>query len=264
MLYRIDTFTENEINPVTGLKYDPSWLIFVLTNSIDYKMMCGSVNGCAYTIKCSRYNCKDWKIALGDFISFHEANGKNAILVLSKTDLAAAKERYGGHRYNDAFLREGEPLCLVHSTPFHSWEAIQRDGMLKSWNHLKAEKRVQEERPIGAALGDPAEFSDYIMFGGGVTGEIVVNSKQRGEIVMDENAKYLTGARLYFDAGKLANDGLLLRDGCHLKVKDSLPLVPYLIWAATWETVGLPHRMSTPKLFAETSDRLFSKKFQNP
>lgn len=36
----------------------------------------------------------------------------------------------------------------------------------------------------------------------------------------------------------MAYDGLLVRDGCHLKVKDKLLLKPYLIWAATWETIG--------------------------
>ena len=35
---------------------------------------------------------------------------------------------------------------------------------------------------------------DYIMFGNGVSGEIVVNSKQSGKIVMDIDAEYKTGA----------------------------------------------------------------------
>ena len=51
----------------------------------------------------------------------------------------------------------------------------------------------------------PTDFSDYIMFGDGITGEIIVNSKQQGKIVMDENSEYLTGARLYFDAQKMAH-----------------------------------------------------------
>lgn len=132
--------------------------------------------------------------------------------------------------------------------------------MLKSWNRLKAEKAIGEERPIGFQLGDPEDFSDYIMFGGGITGEIVVNSKQQSRIVMDGDTEYLTGARLYFDARRIAQDGLLLRNGCHLKVKDSLPLFPYLIWVATWENVGLTSQISTPKIFSEQADRN-SKRF---
>ena len=129
--------------------------------------------------------------------------------------------------------------------------------MLKSWNILKTEKVITEEQPIGIRLGDPADFSDYIMFGGGVTGEIVVNSKQQGKIVMDANSEYLTGARLYFNAKRMAKDGLLIRDGCHLKVKDMLPLKPYLIWGATWETIGLSSQISSPKIFAEQADKQF-------
>lgn len=95
------------------------------------------------------------------------------------------------------------------------------------------------------------------MFGGGVSGEIVVNSKQTGKIVMDINAEYETGARLYFDAEKIAKDGLLVRDGAHVKVKDCLPLEPYLIWIATWDNVGLESPISTPRIFAKLSDENF-------
>lgn len=95
------------------------------------------------------------------------------------------------------------------------------------------------------------------MFGGGVSGEIAVNSKQLGKIVMDIDAEYKTGARLYFDAEKIARDGLLVRDGAHVKVKDCLPLEPYLIWIATWDKVGLESQISTPRIFTELSDEKF-------
>lgn len=260
MLYRLDELVENSINPITGYEYDSSWIILMLTDSQEYQQMCGAANGCAYTIKVSRSRCKDWRMAVGDFIGFHEANGKNIILVLSEADLEAAKSFYNGHSYNERLLRENEPLVLIHSTPMSSWKAIEKDGMLKCWNRLKAEKVITERQPIGIQLGDPLDFSDYIMFGDGITGEIVVNSKQQGKIVMDENAEYLTGARLYFDAEKMARDGLLVRDGCHLKVKDTLPLRPYLLWAATWNTIDLTSQLSTPKFFAQQADRMFHEK----
>lgn len=97
------------------------------------------------------------------------------------------------------------------------------------------------------------------MFGSGTACEIVVNSKQSGRIVMDAQAEYLIGARLYFDAVKMAADGLLLRDGVHLKVENMLPLKPYLLFSATWETVGLPSRISTPEKFAREADRCFQR-----
>lgn len=262
MIYRVDKLSENGNNPITGHEYDSSWMILMLTDSLDYQQMCGSNNDRAYTIKISRSQCRNWEMAVGDFIGFTEANGKNAILVMSEEDLRSAKKLYEGHAYNEPFLRENEPAILVHSTPMNSWEKIKRDGMLKSWNILKTENAVAEKQPIGIQLGDPLDFSDYIMFGGGVAGEIVVNSKQQGKIVMDTDAEYLTGARLYFDAKKMAQDELLVRDGCHLKVKDRLPLKPYLIWAATWETIGLASQVSTPQVFAEQADKHFRSHLQ--
>lgn len=259
MIYRVNCLQENKINPITDHEYDSSWIILMLTDSDDYQQMCGSKNDCTYTIKISRSRYPDWKMAVGDFISFHETSAKNVILVMTEADIESVKKHYDGHTYNDTLLRENEPVVLVHSTPMSSWEHIKRDGMLKSWNVLKVERIVTEEQPVGMQLGDPPDFSDYIMFGGGVTGEIVVNSRQQGKITMDVNAEYLTGARLYFDAKRMAQDGLLVRDGCHLKVKETLPLSPYLIWVATWDSVGLPSQFSTPKIFAELADTLFQK-----
>lgn len=53
MLYRIDYFEENVINQITNREYDATWIIFVL-NDEDYNMFCGSINGCAYTLKVSK------------------------------------------------------------------------------------------------------------------------------------------------------------------------------------------------------------------
>lgn len=257
MIYRLDRLSENNINPITKQVYDKSWIILMLTDSPDYQQMCGSNDGGPYVIKISLNQCKEWKMAVGDFIDFSKANEKNAILVMPEANLKAAEGHYKGHRYNEPILRDNEPSVLIHSTPMNNWEQIKRDGILKSWNMLKSENVIAEEHPIGTCLGDPMDFSDYIMFGGGVTGEIIVNSKQQGRIVMDIDAEYLTGARLYFDTKRLVQDGLLIRDGCHLKVKDMLPLKPYLIWAATWETIGLASQISTPKIFSEQADKQF-------
>lgn len=262
MVYRVDNLIECGINPINGYEYDSSWIVLMLTDSEEYQFMCGSKNGCAYTIKVSRIKCDDWKMAVGDFLSFNEANAKNIILAMTETDHKAVNDYYKGHSYNEPLLRKNEPLVLVHSTPMNSWKKIKQDRMLKSWSILKAEQAVTEDHPIGIQLGDPTDFSDYIMFGGGVTGEIVVNSKQQGKIIMDINAEYQTGARLYFNAEKMAQDGLLVRDGCHLKVKEALPLEPYLMFAATWENVGLASQVSTPKIFSEKADEAYRHIYQ--
>lgn len=260
MIYLLDLaeFVENEINPITQTQYDDNWVVFVLTDSKEYNKFVGSINGCAYTIKFSRYANKDWRFALCDFIEYNEANNKNIILVLSSDELQEAKYAYGGHSYKEKYLREGEPKFLVHSTTLENYVNIKNDGMLKSFNSL----RIQGE-PIGIKLGDPKDFSDYIMFcGSGVTAEIVVNSKQKGEIIMDIDSKYIPGARMYFDARKIAKDGLLVRDGCHLKVKSELPLSPYLIFAATTDSISLGKRISTPKEFSTKADAYFNSIFK--
>lgn len=257
MIYRVNELRDN----ITMQEHDSSMIIFSLTDNEDNAAIVGADNGGAYAIKVSKSVHSDWKLAVGDFIGYCTANNINAVLEMSQTDYDTAMQHYSGHSFNERVLRTYDPQILIHSTTMESWNHIQRDGMLKSWNRLRSEQAITEEHPIGIQLGDPASFSDYIMFGGGVTGEIVVNSKQSGAIVMDVNTQYLTGARLYFDAKKIAQDGLLVRDGCHTKVKDALPLEPYLIWAATWDKIGLPSQVSTPKIFADTSDRQFRSLF---
>jgi hypothetical protein len=76
MIYRIDNFVENRINPITKCEYDKTWIILILTDSSDYEKMCGSNNECSYIIKISRINCKNWAMSIGDFISFCESNKK--------------------------------------------------------------------------------------------------------------------------------------------------------------------------------------------
>lgn len=260
MIYRVDDFIENNINPITNSEYGSSWMILTLPSDIDTPMLVGANNGCAYTIRISKQLHDDWKMAIGDFIGYCDANNLNGILAITADEYNDVQSYYAGHSYNEPTLRDYETPILVHSTSMENWYQIQKDGMLKSWNRLN----ISEKEPIGEQLGDPVHFSDYIMFGGGVSGEIVVNSKQSGKIVMDIDAEYKTGARLYFDAEKIAKDGLLVRDGAHIKVKDCLPLEPYLIWTATWDKVGLESQISTPKIFTKMSDEKFKNISHNP
>ena len=263
MIYRLDHFIENDINPITNSPYDSPWVVYVVDHG-PYRMMCGRQNGCAYTLKISKTNHPHWKMYVGDFISYSTSTNKNAILVISEEDLNAVEDEYKGHSYNDPYLREYEPSVLVHSTTKENFDNIIKCQQLMSWNRLKSNGFLAEEFPIGKQLGDPEELRDFILFGSGTTGEIVVNSKQNNTIIMDENIEYKTGARLYFDIRKIAEDGLLLRDGSEIKVKDSLPLNPYLIWVSTWDKIGLPGEISTPKIFAEKSDEFFKNHFNYP
>ena len=257
MIYRIDSFSESRINPITNCEYDSSWIVLILTDSNKYSYSTGSTDGCAYSIKISRLNCKNWMMNIGDLLSFNEENHKNIILVMSENDYAQIIRCYIGHKHNEDRLRKYEPSVLVHSTSTNSWHRIKQDGMLKCWNRLRAENSITETHPIGKLLGDPIDFSDYIMLGNGIAGEIVVSSRQKGEIVPNIDTEYQTGVRLYFDAERIALDGRLIRDGIHFKVKDTLPLDPYLIWVSTWNTVGLTSPISTPRIYTEHADFMF-------
>lgn len=44
---------------------------------------------------------------------------------------------------------------------------------------------------------------------------------------------------MYLDAAKISKDGLLMRDGAHLKVKDTLQIDKYLIWTDTPDILGI-------------------------
>lgn len=251
MIFRADTWEECQ-----QVKWDSSWRVAMLVDS-EFESMCGKGERGAYTIKMSR-RYENWKMRMGDFISYASAENLNAILLLSQKEWEEVHRVYQGHTHNDPFLRPDEPPVLIHSTPLENWKQICSDGCLKSWHRAKADGALREERPIGHVLGDPEDFSNYIMLGTGVNCEIVVASKMAGELLDHADQPYASGARLYFDAQKIAADGLLVRDGNHKKVKNTLPLQPYLIWAATWDRLGLESRITTPALFAAAADDQFS------
>ena len=96
MIYRLDNFIENNINPITNQPYDDDWIIWQLTDSKEYKLMFGSFKGCAYSIKFSRF-VDGWEMSVCDFIQFNTKQNKNMILVISEADLESAKGKYKGH-----------------------------------------------------------------------------------------------------------------------------------------------------------------------
>ena len=61
--------------------------------------------------------------------------------------------------------------------------------------------------------------------------------------------------RFYLNAKKLASDGLLLRDGAHIKVKDYIDLNKYLIWYSTPEILGIDENTTPDKFFKLSNDK---------
>ena len=195
-----------------------------------------------------------------DCITYQKKYDRNIILSIDKENYDKACTTYKNNCNTDKKLRAYEPELLVHSTTLESWDNILKCGCLKSWNHAKADGDISEQEPIGNQLGDPKEFRDYIMLGGmGAWNELVVLSKQMNKLSYDMNKTYIPGAKLYFDSQKIAEDGILVRDGVHLKVKDVLSLKPYMIWAATSNNCHQYVKKWTPLTFSTAADNTFLK-----
>lgn len=174
-----------------------------------------------------------------------------------------ASKLYGNHKYNELTLRENETNVMVHSTTKKNVNSILSDMQLKSWKILSAEKSNWEKQPIGTLLGDIEDFSNYVMLSCFThNNEVITASKANGCINTDIKQSYVAGARFYLDAKKLATDGLLLRDGAHLKVKNHIDLNKYLIWYSTPEIIGIDEN-TTPQEFFKISNELFNKNFSN-
>ena len=70
MIYRTkENIIENDINPFTNMPYDSSWIIYQLTDSIDYQMINGGRDNGVYTLKVSK-QYPQWKMSVFDFIQF--------------------------------------------------------------------------------------------------------------------------------------------------------------------------------------------------
>ena len=227
----------------------------ILTDTSEYKSFCGLENS-IYTVKISK-QYKYWYNDLCDIIDFYANSYIELLLYVTSKDIKLARKLHGNHRYDEKYLRVYEPDVMVHTTLLEAQKQIISDGYIKCWSLLKQEKEVFEEKPIGSLLGDIEDFSNYVMLSPiDVNNEIIVASKQKGRIDTNTAQIYNAGCRFYLDARKLANDGLLLRDGQHIKVKGQIPLDKYLIWYSTAEKVGLPAK-TTPQEFFELSNSKF-------
>lgn len=257
-------YTDNKFNSFTqnpyrnNLTYDNSWSLIQLLDNAEFTSYTGNNGNGIFRLILTK-QLPQWKYCVMDFIEYEKFHNKNIIVAVDSEDLEAAQKAYVGHCCMDRFIRNYEGDILVHTTTPIAFKEIIKLGYLKSWNALKMHD--DNIKPIGSQLGDPIDYSDYIMFNnGGYCSELVVASKEKGYIDMDIHAKYTPGGRFYFDAKKIATDGLLTRDGAHLKVRDSLEIKKYLLWTATSEIVGLPDE-TTPFEFGTKSDEMFECKF---
>ncbi|MDR2686348.1 MAG: hypothetical protein LBB75_01225 [Oscillospiraceae bacterium] len=211
-------------------------------------------------------NAEDFAYCVADFIRYEQAHGRT---VRFKPRSFDPSDALNSVPESGSVLRPYDPQFVTHSTTLEAYEKITRDGQLKSTSQLREEGSAQ--RAIGfLPLGEPQDYLDYVMFGkvgGGPGGEVVVNSHLRGKPCFDPNTPYEPQARMYFDAKKVIEDGLAVRDGTHIfKVYGALPLEGYLLRTVRAGDVELPPGKVhwTPALFAEAADALFYREMGVP
>ena len=205
-------------------------------------------------------DAEDFAYHVADFIRYENAHGRNVRFKPRSFDPTDALRRVPD---SGSTLRPSDSPFVVHSTTLAAYEKILRDGQLKSTSLLRKEGKTQHA--IGfLPLGEPPDYLDYVMFapadGWGSGSEIVVNSHMQGKPCFDANAPYEPQARMYFDARKIIEDGLAVRDGGHsLKVYGALPLEGYLLRTVLAGDVALPPGAVhwTPTLFTEAANALF-------
>lgn len=232
-----------------------------LINDENNKIISGNDENSMFTVRISK-QFEGWEYRILDFLAYETLHGRTVVTCYDKYDYDHAVKVYSGHSIRDKQLRPYEPKFMIHSTTKENWAKICESKTLKSWNLAKLDGDIDEEYPIGKKLGDFDDYSDYIMLaGGGHWNEVVVASKQKGELCYDKNQTYEPGARIYFDLAKIAQDGLLVRDGIHTKVKDRLPIEPYVIWIAEPKNLVEENIVWTPDKFAKMADEYFYKMF---
>jgi len=232
--------------------------LFKIDSNIAGHMTGKSACGCfALTVSS---NAIDLVERLYDFIQYENEHGRKVQVFSRDVDVRT-------------LLRNSQPKreavrYAVHSTLLSSYEQIQKDGRLKSTARLRREGL--NRTAIGfAPLGEPTDYLEYVMFApvdDSIGNEMVVNSHLRGAVCYDPNAAYAPQARMYFDAAKIASDGLAVYDGAHfLKVYDALPLAGYHLLTVFVKDVALPERAVywTPVAFTAAADAYFYEKMED-
>lgn len=205
---------------------------------------------------------------LADFLRYEASYGRKVIVACPEgIDVKDLVREAQSIRYETTEIRHDDPPWLVHSTSLENWKSIQAVGELRSLAMLR--RNGIETGGIGLrGFGEPEDYADHIMLGlpENIGPEHVVASLGKGEVITEENTPYQPGARLYFDGHGIIRDGLMVRDGIHMhKVRDRLPLKPYLVAAITPADVDPDCKVAewTPRSFLTRASEFFAERFGN-
>ncbi len=263
-------------NPFTpDGSYELGWSSFCILDRDDDQFMTGRIGTGPFSARFGR-RVKHLEVRLIDFLRYE--NGQGRIVILSfpgDMDIDQYIEEAQSKVPGPNVVRPDDPKIVVHSTTLEAWKKIRTDGQLKSAAELSRSsfqpvRIIESSSEVGRYLTDePPEYSDYIMFGTitSTTPEKIVASYQAGRFVLDDNAIYEPGVRLYFDNQRMIRDDLIVRDGLHTtKVYKRLPLSAYLLAAIGVNDVDPCQEVKTWTLqsFMERADNLFFSSGQRP
>jgi hypothetical protein len=257
-----------DANPfTTDGSYGLAWSAFCILDRDDDQFYTGQVGDGPFSVRCGR-RVAHLEHRLIDLLHYENAHGRLVILQFPKDlDVDAFVAHALAQTPPAGVVRPDDPAFIVHSTALAAWDSIRADGLLKAASGLEARPRLLDpSSELGRYLQhEPPEYGDYIMFGelGSTTPEKIVASYRAGRFMLDDDAVYEPGVRLYFDNHRIIRDRRITRDGLHAtKVYRQLPLSPYLL--AAIRVVDLdPHREIeawTPRAFAVRADQAFCRR----
>jgi len=257
-----------DANPFTSDgSYGLGWSSFCILDIDDDQFTTGKSGDGPFSARFGQ-RVEHLETRLIDFLRYENAQGRTVILSFpDDIDIDTYVTQALSQMPKPDTVRPEDPEIIIHSTTLDAWEKISAEGQLKAASELLRQARIIDpSSEVGRYLeNEPPEYRDYIMFGAiaSTTPEKIVASYQTGRFILDDDAVYEPGVRLYFDNYRMIGDHQIVRDGLHtVKVYKRLSLSPYLLAVIGVNDLD-PRRevkMWTPRLFVERADKAFYDK----
>lgn len=259
-------------NPFTpDGSYSSDWSGFCVLDRNDDQFYTGRSKSGLFSARFGR-KVNHLQNRLADFLRYENAHGRTVILSFpDDINMDEFVSQALSSTPEADVVRPTDPEIVVHSTTCRAWAAIRRGGELKASSRLRSEAKLQRTPSSPSSemseieqyyASEPPEYADYVMFSeiDSTTPEKVVASCAQGRFILEDDAVYEPGVRLYFDNHRIIVEGLGTRDGLHtIKVHSLLPLSPYLITAIGVADIDLEDKRQawSIRTFVEETNKVF-------
>lgn len=257
-------------NPFTSNgEYSSEWSAFCILDEDHNQIFTGKSSKGSFSSRFGR-QVPNLTEHLLDFLKYENDHGRRVILSFPpKMDVDEYVTHALASTPDSNTVRSEDPAILIHATTQAAWESIQADQTLKAASQLaKKPDRSGGEAKVGEIeaylFDEPPEYKDYIMFGGmdSCVPEMILASNYAGKFILDEEATFKPGVRLFFDNHRIIRDGLATRDGLHVnKVHLHLPLQPYWLFSAEVDDLDPQRQVKewTIRNFVEQANAAFRR-----